>query len=32
MAILLAAAYLLIKPGREAQAAAGLARGGAAAH
>jgi DHA1 family tetracycline resistance protein-like MFS transporter len=32
MAILLAAASLLIKPGREAQAAAGLARGGAAAH
>jgi MFS family permease len=32
MAILLAAAYLLIKPGREAQAATGLARGGAAAH
>ena len=30
MAILLAAAYLLIKPGREAQAAAGLARGAAA--
>lgn len=30
MAILLAAAYLLIKPGREAQAATGLARGATA--
>ncbi|HZY41907.1 MAG TPA: MFS transporter, partial [Anaerolineae bacterium] len=32
MAALLAAAYMLIKPGREEQAPSGLARGGAAAH
>jgi hypothetical protein len=32
LAVLLGAAYTLIKPGREEQVAKGLARGGAGAH